>query len=53
MVVYPFNPGTLEAEEEAEATLCEFVASLVYKAGSKLTRAIHKNNSKIITTNHI
>ena len=39
MVAHAFNPST----REAEADLCEFEASLVYKASSGTARATQKN----------
>ena len=38
MVVYTFNPSTLEAD------LCEFEVSLVYRVSSRTARVIHRNS---------
>jgi hypothetical protein len=38
VVVYTFNPSTLEAD------LCEFEVSLVYRVSSRTARVIHRNS---------
>jgi hypothetical protein len=50
-MAHAFNPSTREAKAEAEASISEFKASLVYKVSSKTARAtqrnpVSKNNTK-------